>query len=388
MQLLSLHFKRQRVNAGVIQPAGVACFVKVPSGRSSGILKGPTWPRYASTAEHEDISRAAGASFCPRDRGNPTSWKDVTESCFEAWTEVQRNVRQARHVDWICILGASPSTLCFTTTIKSSSNKSTSWEKKCKCRDMSICMLIEQGKFPLKMTVEPLAVWHVRQAHSFSHALESQRSSPYLQYIGSARLLRMLGSLQAQAGASAASQLSAHRHHRPQCRPVAPLCRACSSFGAGQLGQQGIPPRLTSFVQRSIIRTESYGGAAPVEEQPSKVGPLPAAFTEKYLLRKLLGKGSFGTVRSAVDKETGLERAAKILPKDRAGKDKERVLAHLREEASSCRCPLSTLSQKLLLVAEVVCIQSGVELIPCCRWRSSENFRVYPKSCSCTKYLR
>ena len=59
---------------------------------------------------------------------------------------------------------------------------------------------------------------------------------------------------------------------------------------------------------------------------------LPAEFSEKYVLRRFLGRGSFGTVRSVVDKNTGLEWAAKIMPKQMEGKDPERILTRLREE--------------------------------------------------------
>ena len=47
-----------------------------------------------------------------------------------------------------------------------------------------------------------------------------------------------------------------------------------------------------------------------------------------------MGKGSFGTVMSAVDKLTGLEWAVKIMPKKLEGKDPERILQRIREEVS------------------------------------------------------
>ena len=61
---------------------------------------------------------------------------------------------------------------------------------------------------------------------------------------------------------------------------------------------------------------------------------VPAEFADKYFLRRLLGKGSFGTVMSAVDKLTGLEWAVKIMPKKLEGKDPERILQRIREEVS------------------------------------------------------
>lgn len=46
----------------------------------------------------------------------------------------------------------------------------------------------------------------------------------------------------------------------------------------------------------------------------------------------MLGRGSFGTVRSVIDKTTGLEWAAKIMPKKLDGKDPARILDRIREE--------------------------------------------------------
>ena len=57
-------------------------------------------------------------------------------------------------------------------------------------------------------------------------------------------------------------------------------------------------------------------------------------FTEKYLVRRMLGRGSFGTVRSVIDRNTGLEWAAKIMPKRLDGKDPARILDRIREEVS------------------------------------------------------
>ena len=65
---------------------------------------------------------------------------------------------------------------------------------------------------------------------------------------------------------------------------------------------------------------------------PDETLQLPAEFTEKYFVRRMLGRGSFGTVRSVIDKNTGLEWAAKIMPKQLAGKDPQRILNRIREE--------------------------------------------------------
>ena len=46
----------------------------------------------------------------------------------------------------------------------------------------------------------------------------------------------------------------------------------------------------------------------------------------------MLGRGSFGTVRSVIDKNTGLEWAAKIMPKHLAGKDPAKILDRIKEE--------------------------------------------------------
>lgn len=59
-------------------------------------------------------------------------------------------------------------------------------------------------------------------------------------------------------------------------------------------------------------------------------------------MRRMLGRGSFGTVRSVIDKNTGLEWAAKIMPKNMDGKDPARILDRIREEVSLlCRSQLS-----------------------------------------------
>lgn len=75
--------------------------------------------------------------------------------------------------------------------------------------------------------------------------------------------------------------------------------------------------------------TPAWSAYSLPETQTEQV---PSGFSDKYWLRRMLGKGSFGTVRSAVDKSTGLEWAVKIMPKKLEGKDPKKILQRIREE--------------------------------------------------------
>ena len=121
-----------------------------------------------------------------------------------------------------------------------------------------------------------------------------------------------------------------NRQQEVRARPVPWGPRASQDFGASQLGQQGVPPRLNYFVSRSITRPEPSQRLQGLSEAQAE--EVPAEFADKYVLRRMLGKGSFGVVRSVIDVNTGLEWAAKIMPKKMNDKDPARILKRLREE--------------------------------------------------------
>ena len=80
---------------------------------------------------------------------------------------------------------------------------------------------------------------------------------------------------------------------------------------------------------------------------------LPAEFLEKYFLRRMLGRGSFGTVRSVIDKVTGLECAAKIMPKQLVGKDPAKILDRIKEEVQFLTLSIFTLHTYTLLTFKI-----------------------------------
>lgn len=131
------------------------------------------------------------------------------------------------------------------------------------------------------------------------------------------------------------SRVAAVPHHTPAPArlgaPGAVRPTASANF-TGPAGEQGLPPRLNYFVSRSIGRPEATQSWSLQSLPESQTEKLPAQLTEKYILRRLLGRGSFGTVRSVIDRQTGLEWAAKIMPKSVEGKDPTRLVQRLKEE--------------------------------------------------------
>ena len=118
-----------------------------------------------------------------------------------------------------------------------------------------------------------------------------------------------------------------------RCTP--PQCSAgYPGYPGGHIsGSGGNPSRLPYIISRSTGRPDQIQQPSYDHNQSSGASEtVPEEFREKYILRRMLGRGSFGTVRSVIDKNTGLEWAAKIMPKRLAGKDPQRILTRIREE--------------------------------------------------------
>ncbi len=58
----------------------------------------------------------------------------------------------------------------------------------------------------------------------------------------------------------------------------------------------------------------------------------PRGFPSRYVLGEQLGRGSFGTVYLATDRVSGQEVAAKIIPKERKGATRERIIDKIQQE--------------------------------------------------------
>ena len=138
-----------------------------------------------------------------------------------------------------------------------------------------------------------------------------------------------------------------NRQQEARARPVPWGPKANQEFSHSQLGQQGVPPRLSYFVSRSITRPEPSQRLQGLPEAQAEA--VPAGFADTYVLRRMLGKGSFGVVRSVIDVNTGLEWAAKIMPKKMNDKDPARILTRLREEVGLESDPRVTLSHTVIV---------------------------------------
>ncbi|KAL0054178.1 hypothetical protein WJX82_004955 [Trebouxia sp. C0006] len=63
----------------------------------------------------------------------------------------------------------------------------------------------------------------------------------------------------------------------------------------------------------------------------------PRGFPSRYVLGEQLGRGSFGTVYLATDRVSGQEVAAKIIPKERKGATRERIIDKIQQEVDVLR---------------------------------------------------
>ena len=100
-------------------------------------------------------------------------------------------------------------------------------------------------------------------------------------------------------------------------------------------------PCLAGEVQGAscnIVREAGLAGRAVVEAAPLAELPppqefaWPGEFETRYEMGEVLGRGSFGTVRTAFDRKTGRTLAVKIIPKSKKDVEPERILHRIREE--------------------------------------------------------
>ena len=78
---------------------------------------------------------------------------------------------------------------------------------------------------------------------------------------------------------------------------------------------------------------------------------------------EVLGKGSFGTVRTAFDRSSGRTLAVKIIPKSRKGVEPERIVHRIREEVSLPHTVCPVIPPGILLAHSA---GSRVEVVHCC----------------------
>ena len=101
-----------------------------------------------------------------------------------------------------------------------------------------------------------------------------------------------------------------------------------------------LSPCLAGHVQGAACHIVREAGIPQAVVEAAALADLPApiefswpgGFETRYEMGEVLGKGSFGTVRTAFDRNTGRTLAVKIIPKSRKGIEPERILHRIREE--------------------------------------------------------
>lgn len=159
-----------------------------------------------------------------------------------------------------------------------------------------------------------------------------------------------------QSATSAARMTPASFSGRPAVAPARDLARS-ARLSAGRQQSTGLtysqswassPPHILRFApclageiqgaSCNIVREEGLAERIIVQSAATADYPAaveftwPGGFETRYEMGEVLGRGSFGTVRTAFDRQTGRTLAVKIIPKSKGNIEPERIYHRIREE--------------------------------------------------------